>query len=316
MAVSNPNGGGCDIPSFCQNQSDLQEDHLQTNLRPIHSSLELLPPGDSPIFSAGSNRNDQPDVHYRPYIQGDMMDATTIPKTAPPATSFLENNFENTLTNSSRKQDTNNYLSSSNRILKDKFRFGMPSNHSMLENQCNSESLNRSSNNSNLMLKSLPNESIHHNSTFFEQSFAQYESNESDNYWITVYGFGNNMMDMIINDFSLIGPIEKIVGEGNWVNLKYYNNIDANQALGRNGRIFADSFMIGVKKCSDKSIINTGNPYSNFNDNKSAISAFSTAKNPPIPLQSKRTTRKSLSQYHYVQNQQGVLERIFSFLFG
>ena len=35
--------------------------------------------------------------------------------------------------------------------------------------------------------------------------------NGSQNFWITVFGFGDGMMEMIIKDFSLIGQIEKII---------------------------------------------------------------------------------------------------------
>ncbi|MES1903103.1 MAG: Nucleoporin nup35, partial [Paramarteilia canceri] len=100
-------------------------------------------------------------------------------------------------------------------------------------------------------------------------------------------------------------------GEGNWIHIKYTNHIHANQAIGRNGKIFMNNHMVGVKKrefevgfnpdCSVmKSAAFTHSGWTDFNSNKNKIPRVN----------------KSLVKYRYSRQNKGMIERMFNLIFG
>jgi len=239
--------------------------------------------------------------------------------------SLIQSKLNNSmiLNNYSRPQNENNNLFQSDQKLKNKFKFGKPSNTSILDTfPAHDQSLNdvNDHNVSNKFENSL------NNSMFFNNSTNQFLINGSQNFWITVFGFGDGMMEMIIKDFSLIGQIEKIVkGDGNWVNLKYYNSTHANQALSRNGRIYANTFMLGVKKCTNEAVTGEGDGFNNNNSFNNSIlindsKEFATRSIRPRINNSRSVVGKSKSLINHNNNfnlpRRGLIERMYNFIFG
>nr|KAF6450800.1 nucleoporin 35 [Molossus molossus] len=77
---------------------------------------------------------------------------------------------------------------------------------------------------------------------------------------------------------------------GNWMHIRYQSKLQARKALSKDGKIFGESIMIGVKPCIDKSVME--------NSDRCALSSSSLAFTPPIrtlgtPTQSGSTPRIS-----------------------
>lgn len=75
--------------------------------------------------------------------------------------------------------------------------------------------------------------------------------------WITVFGFPPARSGFILNQFAYFGTIEKhvITNNGNWMHIKYQNQMQVRCALSKNGRVFGDNIMVGVSRCTDPQII-------------------------------------------------------------
>lgn len=78
-----------------------------------------------------------------------------------------------------------------------------------------------------------------------------------DETWVTVFGFPPSSTSYILQDFSLHGQILKYIPntKGNWMHIRYQTKLHARKALSKNGKILADSIMIGVLPCIDKEIM-------------------------------------------------------------
>ncbi|KAM3180872.1 hypothetical protein ACTXT7_015456 [Hymenolepis weldensis] len=85
--------------------------------------------------------------------------------------------------------------------------------------------------------------------------------------WVTVFGYDQAQANSVLQHFSHIGTIEKyvITNGGNWMNIKYANKIQARCALNRNGRVLDGKIMIGVRKCTDLSALNSVDVISSTN---------------------------------------------------
>uniref|UniRef100_A0A2K5M043 Nucleoporin NUP35 n=1 Tax=Cercocebus atys TaxID=9531 RepID=A0A2K5M043_CERAT len=80
----------------------------------------------------------------------------------------------------------------------------------------------------------------------------------------------------ILLQFAQYGNILKHVmsNTGNWMHIRYQSKLQARKALSKDGRIFGESIMIGVKPCIDKSVMESSD--------RCALSSPSLAFTPPI----------------------------------
>uniref|UniRef100_A0A336MHE2 Nucleoporin NUP53 n=1 Tax=Culicoides sonorensis TaxID=179676 RepID=A0A336MHE2_CULSO len=79
-----------------------------------------------------------------------------------------------------------------------------------------------------------------------------------NSFWITVFGFPPTSIATILSHFAQFGTIvDKIFSSqnGNWMHLRFSSRIECDKALNFNGKIIANSLMIGVVPCNDPSII-------------------------------------------------------------
>eukprot|EP00033_Pygsuia_biforma_P002540 GCRY01002811.1.p1 GENE.GCRY01002811.1~~GCRY01002811.1.p1 ORF type:complete len:348 (+),score=38.21 GCRY01002811.1:237-1280(+) len=89
----------------------------------------------------------------------------------------------------------------------------------------------------------------------FQSNITQSEG-ELDPRWVTIYGFPKGSASFILGQFQQFGDvIRHVQGQGNWMHVCYETALQAQQALAKNGRIFAD-VMVGVTPCLDMDVMN------------------------------------------------------------
>ncbi|NXU57551.1 NUP35 protein, partial [Turnix velox] len=110
---------------------------------------------------------------------------------------------------------------------------------------------------------------------FYTQGDSLTLEDQLDGTWVTVFGFPQASASFILLQFAQYGNILKHVmsNMGNWMHIRYQSKLQARKALSKDGRIFGESIMIGVKPCIDKSVME--------NYERSSTSSMSSAFTPP-----------------------------------
>ncbi|XP_072541069.1 nucleoporin NUP35 [Salminus brasiliensis] len=92
---------------------------------------------------------------------------------------------------------------------------------------------------------------------FFTQGDALSSEDQLDETWVTVFGFPPASASYILLQFAQYGNILKHVmsNAGNWMHIQYQSKLQARKALSKDGKIFGEAIMIGVKPCIDKSVM-------------------------------------------------------------
>eukprot|EP01094_Clydonella_sp_ATCC50884_P001414 TRINITY_DN1105_c0_g1_i2.p1 TRINITY_DN1105_c0_g1~~TRINITY_DN1105_c0_g1_i2.p1 ORF type:complete len:373 (-),score=71.38 TRINITY_DN1105_c0_g1_i2:321-1319(-) len=77
--------------------------------------------------------------------------------------------------------------------------------------------------------------------------FSARSNAQSNAHWVTVYGFSAEKRDYVLMLFNQCGDIVEYETDdkGNWIHIRYKNNLDCSAALSKNGQQF-DDLMIGV----------------------------------------------------------------------
>ncbi|NXL91285.1 NUP35 protein, partial [Alectura lathami] len=110
---------------------------------------------------------------------------------------------------------------------------------------------------------------------FYTQGDALTSEDQLDDTWVTVFGFPQASASYILLQFAQYGNILKHVmsNTGNWMHIRYQSKLQARKALSKDGRIFGESIMIGVKPCIDKSVME--------NFERSSTTSVSSVFSPP-----------------------------------
>ncbi|XP_034550201.1 nucleoporin NUP35 [Notolabrus celidotus] len=138
---------------------------------------------------------------------------------------------------------------------------------------------------------------------FYSQGEALSSDDQLDQTWVTVFGFPPASASYILLQFAQYGNILKhtMASPGNWMHLQYQSRLQARKALSKDGKVFGDAIMVGVKPCIDKSVM----------DSSIAISSplstsFSTSALPCTPRSAIRPLsaayRSSSSDYQVVSD--------------
>ncbi|TRY82080.1 hypothetical protein DNTS_008358 [Danionella cerebrum] len=92
---------------------------------------------------------------------------------------------------------------------------------------------------------------------FYTQGDALSSEDQLDDTWVTVFGFPPASASYILLQFAQYGNIIKHVmsNTGNWMHVQYQSKLQARKALSKDGKIFGEAIMIGVKQCIDKSVM-------------------------------------------------------------
>ncbi|KAM4698123.1 nucleoporin NUP35 [Rhinophrynus dorsalis] len=92
---------------------------------------------------------------------------------------------------------------------------------------------------------------------FYTQGDTLTSDDQLDDTWVTVFGFPQASASYILLQFAQYGNIVKHVmsNTGNWMHIQYQSKLQARKALSKDGRIFGECIMIGVKPCIDKNVM-------------------------------------------------------------
>ncbi|XP_047226876.1 nucleoporin NUP35 isoform X2 [Girardinichthys multiradiatus] len=99
---------------------------------------------------------------------------------------------------------------------------------------------------------------------FYSQGDSLSSDDQLDQTWVTVFGFPPASASYILLQFTQYGNILKhtMASPGNWMHLQYQSRLQARKALSKDGKVFGDSIMVGVKQCIDKSVMGTSDAVS------------------------------------------------------
>ncbi|XP_072435155.1 nucleoporin NUP35 [Chiloscyllium punctatum] len=94
---------------------------------------------------------------------------------------------------------------------------------------------------------------------FYTQGESLTSDDHLDDTWITVFGFPPASASYILLQFAQYGNILKHVmsNNGNWMHIQYQSKLQARKALSKDGKIFGEAIMVGVKPCIDKCVMET-----------------------------------------------------------
>ncbi|XP_023286324.1 nucleoporin NUP53-like, partial [Seriola lalandi dorsalis] len=89
---------------------------------------------------------------------------------------------------------------------------------------------------------------------FYSQGESLSSDDQLDQTWVTVFGFPPASASYILLQFAQYGNILKhmMASPGNWMHLQYQSRLQARKALSKDGKVFGDAIMVGVKPCIDK----------------------------------------------------------------
>lgn len=92
---------------------------------------------------------------------------------------------------------------------------------------------------------------------FYSQGESLSSEDQLDQTWVTVFGFPPASASFILLQFAQYGNIlkHKMASPGNWMHLQYQSRLQARKALSKDGKVFGDSIMVGVKPCIDKGVM-------------------------------------------------------------
>ncbi|KAL7385622.1 hypothetical protein ABVT39_025355 [Epinephelus coioides] len=94
---------------------------------------------------------------------------------------------------------------------------------------------------------------------FYSQGETLSSDDQLDQTWVTVFGFPPASASYILLQFAQYGNILKhtMASPGNWMHLQYQSRLQARKALSKDGKVFGDAIMVGVKPCIDKSVMDS-----------------------------------------------------------
>ncbi|XP_030284991.1 nucleoporin NUP35 isoform X2 [Sparus aurata] len=94
---------------------------------------------------------------------------------------------------------------------------------------------------------------------FYSQGESLSSDDQLDQTWVTVFGFPPASASYILLQFAQYGNILKhtMASPGNWMHLQYQSRLQARKALSKDGKVFGDAIMVGVKPCIEKSVMDS-----------------------------------------------------------
>ncbi|XP_016966991.1 nucleoporin Nup35 [Drosophila biarmipes] len=95
-------------------------------------------------------------------------------------------------------------------------------------------------------------------------------------FWVTIFGFSPGASSMVLQHFTLCGTIVDVVHapqNGNWVHVRFSSRIESDKALNYNHKIIAGNVMVGVARCTDRSVLDE--------ENNSGLANAETTRSPP-----------------------------------
>lgn len=160
---------------------------------------------------------------------------------------------------------------------------------------------------------------------FYSQGESLSSDDQLDQTWVTVFGFPPASASYILLQFAQYGNILKhtMASPGNWMHLQYQSRLQARKALSKDGKVFGDAIMVGVKPCIDKSVMDSSvaiSPPLSISFSSSALP--STPRSAIRPLSTAYRTGSSGSDYQVVADRQtprkdeSFVSKAMEYMFG
>ncbi|XP_033843411.1 nucleoporin NUP35-like [Periophthalmus magnuspinnatus] len=158
---------------------------------------------------------------------------------------------------------------------------------------------------------------------FYSQGETLTSEDQLDQTWVTVFGFPPASASYILLQFAQYGNIlrHSMATPGNWMHLQYQSKLQARKALSKDGKVFGDAIMVGVKPCIDKSVMDSVDVSSPLSSSFFSSSALpSTPRSAIRPLSAAQ--RASASDYQVVADRQtprkddSFVSKAMEYLFG
>ncbi|XP_068429116.1 nucleoporin NUP35 isoform X2 [Clinocottus analis] len=157
---------------------------------------------------------------------------------------------------------------------------------------------------------------------FYSQGESLSSEDQLDQTWITVFGFPPASASYILLQFAQYGNILKhtMASPGNWMHLQYQSRLQARKALSKDGKVFGDAIMVGVKPCIDKSMMDSSMAVSSPLASSFSSVLPSTPRSTIRPLSA--GYRSSCSDYQVVTDRQtprkddSFVSKAMEYMFG
>ncbi|XP_028292317.1 nucleoporin NUP35 [Gouania willdenowi] len=159
---------------------------------------------------------------------------------------------------------------------------------------------------------------------FYSQGEALSSEDLLDQTWVTVFGFPPASASYILLQFAQYGNIlkHKMASPGNWMHLQYQSKLQARKALSKDGKVFGDYIMVGVKPCINKSVMDCSEMVSSPVPTSFCSPSIlpSTPRSAIRPLSS--SYRNSASDYQVVTDRQtprkddSLVSKAMEYMFG
>lgn len=160
---------------------------------------------------------------------------------------------------------------------------------------------------------------------FYSQGESLSSDDQLDQTWVTVFGFPPASASYILLQFAQYGNILKhmMASPGNWMHLQYQSRLQARKALSKDGKVFGDAIMVGVKPCIDKSVMDSSvanSPPLSTSFSSSALP--STPRSAIRPLSGAYRSGSSGSDYQVVADRQtprkddSFVSKAMEYMFG
>ncbi|KAJ0070614.1 hypothetical protein NL108_016905, partial [Boleophthalmus pectinirostris] len=127
---------------------------------------------------------------------------------------------------------------------------------------------------------------------FYSQGETLSSEDQLDQTWVTVFGFPPASASYILLQFAQYGNIlrHSMATPGNWMHLQYQSKLQARKALSKDGKVFGDAIMVGVKPCIDKSVMESADVSSPLSSSFSSSALPSTPRSTIRPLSAQRSS--------------------------
>lgn len=160
---------------------------------------------------------------------------------------------------------------------------------------------------------------------FYSQGEALSSEDQLDQTWVTVFGFPPASASYILLQFAQYGNVlrHSMASPGNWMHLQYQSRLQARKALSKDGKVFGDAIMVGVKPCIDKSVMESSDAVSSPLSSpfiNSSSNLPSTPRSALRPLSS--AYRMSSGEYQVVADRQtprkddSFVSKAMEYMFG
>ncbi|XP_043931176.1 nucleoporin NUP35 [Protopterus annectens] len=132
---------------------------------------------------------------------------------------------------------------------------------------------------------------------FYTQGDALSSEDQLDETWVTVFGFPAASASYILLQFAQYGNILKHVmsKNGNWMHIHYQSKLQARKALSKDGKIFGDTIMIGVKPCIEKNCMESVDSASSTQSNHATPPVSTIPTGTELPVCPQRSALRSLN---------------------